>query len=148
MDRGQAPESTMEMSEDRTEILRRLDRLDERERLVISLRFGLQDGSPLTLKEIGRRIGVTREWVRKIELRAVSKLTAVTAPPASTKSPRSRQSRSQPRRPVPVAADAVGSGASTSTASTFASLASTREPAYPAHLPLARREFPAISAAS
>ena len=145
---GQAPESTMEMSEDRTEILRRLDRLDERERLVISLRFGLQDGSPLTLKEIGRRIGVTREWVRKIELRAVSKLTAVTAPPASTKSPRSRQSRSQPRRSVPVAADAVGSGASTSTASTFASLASTREPAYPAHLPLARREFPAISAAS
>ena len=80
MSGGQGPESAMEVCEDRTEILRRLERLDDRERLVISLRFGLEDGSPLTLKEIGQRIGVTREWVRKIELRAVSKLTAVTAP--------------------------------------------------------------------
>ena len=50
---------------------RRMDRLDERERIVIALRYGLGGSSPLTLKEIGRRLGVTREWVRKIELRAV-----------------------------------------------------------------------------
>ncbi|MGB0069751.1 MAG: RNA polymerase sigma factor RpoD/SigA, partial [Isosphaeraceae bacterium] len=102
MNCSQAPETAMEISEDRTEVLRRLDRLDERERLVISLRFGLLDGAPLTLKEIGRRIGVTREWVRKIEIRAVSKLTAVAAPPSSASSPRSRQPKSRPRRPVPV----------------------------------------------
>ena len=103
---SQMPETAMEISEDRTEVLRRLDRLDERERLVISLRFGLLDGDPLTLKEIGRRIGVTREWVRKIEIRAVSKLTAMTAPPSSASSPRSRQPKSRRRRPVPVPADA------------------------------------------
>ena len=38
------------------------------------LRYGLEGQLPLTLKEIGRRLGVTREWVRKIELRAVRKL--------------------------------------------------------------------------
>ncbi len=145
---AQAPETAMEIGEDRAEVLRRLDRLDERERLVISLRFGLLDGSPLTLKEIGRRIGVTREWVRKIELRAVSKLTAVAAPPSSPSSPRSRQSKSRPRRPVPVPASALAADASEPAASARAPLSKPRDPAYPAHLPLARREFPPISAAS
>jgi len=145
---AQSPETAMEISEDRAEILQRLDRLDERERLVISLRFGLLDGSPLTLKEIGRRIGVTREWVRKIELRAVSKLTAVAAPPSSPSSPRSRQSKSRPRQPVPVPASALAADASVPAASARAPLSKPRDPAYPAHLPLARREFPPISAAS
>ena len=40
--------------------------LDDRERLVLSLRYGLAGEQPLTLKEIGERLGVTREWVRKI----------------------------------------------------------------------------------
>src|SRR5271157_5582065 len=151
---AQSPETAMEIGEDRAEILQRLDRLDERERLVISLRFGLLDGgnpacgvAPLTLKEIGRRIGVTREWVRKIELRAVSKLTAVAAPPSSPSSPRSRQSKSRPRRPVPVATSALAAEASVPAASARASLSKPRDPAYPAHLPLARKEFPPISAA-
>jgi RNA polymerase primary sigma factor len=93
IDGAAAPDSTMERSEDQTEILRRLDWLDERERLVISLRFGLIDGTPRTLKEIGRRIGVTREWVRKIELRAVSKLVATSAP--LTKISRRRQPKKE-----------------------------------------------------
>jgi len=148
MNCGQAPEAALEISEDRAEILRRLDRLDERERLVISLRFGLLDGSSLTLKEIGRRIGVTREWVRKIELRAVSKLAAEAAPRSSTPSPRSGQSKSRPRQPVPVAASALAADASMPAASARAPLSMSRDPAYPVHLPLARREFPPISAAS
>jgi RNA polymerase primary sigma factor len=147
MNCGQAPETVMEMSEERAEILRRLDRLDERERLVISLRFGLLDESPLTLKEIGRRIGVTREWVRKIELRAVSKLTTAAAPPSSGSSVRTRQPKSRPCRPVPVATDALVADASVCAASTRASLGKPRDPAYPAHLPLARIDFPPISAA-
>ena len=53
---------------------RRLDRLDARERAILALRYGLEGELPLTLKEIGRRLGVTREWVRKIELRALRKL--------------------------------------------------------------------------
>jgi len=144
---AQAPETAMEISEDRAEVFRRLDRLDERERLVISLRFGLLDGSPLTLKEIGRRIGVTREWVRKIELRAVSKLTAAAAPASSPSAPRSRQSKSGPRRPVPVPASALAADASVPAASVRPPLSKPRDPAYTAQLPRARREFPPISAA-
>ena len=52
----------------------RIERLDARERTILVLRYGLEGESPLTLKEIGRRLGVTREWVRKIEVRAVRKL--------------------------------------------------------------------------
>jgi RNA polymerase primary sigma factor len=49
-------------------------RLDAREREILTLRFGLGGGGPLTLKEVGRRLGITREWVRKIERRAVALL--------------------------------------------------------------------------
>ncbi|HEU4675960.1 MAG TPA: sigma-70 family RNA polymerase sigma factor [Motilibacteraceae bacterium] len=49
------------------EIGRLLDGLDERERTVLRLRFGLDDGRPRTLDEIGRVIGLTRERVRQIE---------------------------------------------------------------------------------
>jgi RNA polymerase primary sigma factor len=52
----------------------RLECLDGRERMVLSSRYGLDNEPPLTLREIGNRLGVTREWVRKIELRAVCKL--------------------------------------------------------------------------
>lgn len=68
------PGAALEAADDRRSLLGRLDRLDDRERLVVTLRYGLGDEAPQTLKEIGRRLGVTREWVRKIELRAVQKL--------------------------------------------------------------------------
>lgn len=63
-----------EVDEERRALRGRLDRLDPRERMVVSLRFGLDGERPLTLQEVGRRLGVTREWVRKIEMRAVRKL--------------------------------------------------------------------------
>ena len=74
VDRREAPDSALEAEDERALLLRRLDRLDDRERTILSLRYGLEGDLPLTLKEIGRRLGVTREWVRKIELRAVRKL--------------------------------------------------------------------------
>jgi RNA polymerase primary sigma factor len=74
VDRREAPESAMEAADDRAFLLSRLERLDERERTILSLRYGLEGALPMTLKEIGRQLGVTREWVRKIELRAVRKL--------------------------------------------------------------------------
>jgi RNA polymerase primary sigma factor len=51
-----------------------LNTLNERERKVIQLRFGLQDGHPRTLEEVGREFGVTRERIRQIESKTLSKL--------------------------------------------------------------------------
>jgi len=68
------PEAILEADDERLTLLRRMERLDPRERTILNLRYGLEGEVPLTLKEIGRRLGITREWVRKIELRAVRKL--------------------------------------------------------------------------
>ena len=51
-----------------------LDSLAERERKVISLRFGLEDGRPRTLEEVGHEFGVTRERIRQIESKTLAKL--------------------------------------------------------------------------
>lgn len=51
-----------------------LDTLTEREREVIEQRFGLRDGSPRTLEEVGRQFNVTRERIRQIEAKALRKL--------------------------------------------------------------------------
>ena len=51
-----------------------LEGLAERERKVISLRFGLEDGHPRTLEEVGREFGVTRERIRQIESKTLTKL--------------------------------------------------------------------------
>ncbi len=51
-----------------------LDGLAERERKVISLRFGLEDGHPRTLEEVGKEFGVTRERIRQIESKTLAKL--------------------------------------------------------------------------
>jgi RNA polymerase primary sigma factor len=51
-----------------------LDSLTEREKKVIELRFGLIDGHPHTLEEVGAAFGVTRERVRQIEVKTLAKL--------------------------------------------------------------------------
>lgn len=51
-----------------------LDDLDERERTVLIKRFGLEDGFPRTLEDVGRELDVTRERVRQIEAKALRKL--------------------------------------------------------------------------
>src|SRR5438094_568852 len=51
-----------------------LHTLSEREKKVIQLRFGLMDGHPRTLEEVGREFGVTRERIRQIESKTLSKL--------------------------------------------------------------------------
>lgn len=51
-----------------------LDTLTDREREVIEQRFGLRDGSPRTLEEVGRQFSVTRERIRQIEAKALRKL--------------------------------------------------------------------------
>ncbi|MGQ9521428.1 MAG: sigma-70 family RNA polymerase sigma factor [Anaerolineae bacterium] len=51
-----------------------LDVLNERERAVLELRYGLRDGKAYTLEEVGRELGVTRERIRQIEATALRKL--------------------------------------------------------------------------
>ncbi len=58
----------------RADIQRALDALPERERQVIELRYGLRGHEPLTLEEVGRAFGVTRERIRQIENNTLKKL--------------------------------------------------------------------------
>ena len=51
-----------------------LHTLSEREKDVIEMRFGLRDGQPRTLEEVGKKFGVTRERIRQIESKTLSKL--------------------------------------------------------------------------
>jgi len=51
-----------------------LDTLGPREQAIIQLRFGLTDGHPRTLEEVGREFGVTRERIRQIESKTLAKL--------------------------------------------------------------------------
>ncbi len=67
-------EARMEEEERYLWLMRRMTRLTDLERAVITLRYGLHGSESLTWCEIGRRLGVTREWARKLELKALEKL--------------------------------------------------------------------------
>jgi RNA polymerase primary sigma factor len=54
-----------------------LEQLNEQEKSIIVLRYGLDDGEPQTLQAIGKRFGVTRERVRQVELKALEKLRRI-----------------------------------------------------------------------
>lgn len=69
-----SPEGNVESVMLREHIDSLLDDLKERERQVIVLRFGLEDGHPRTLEEVGREFNVTRERIRQIEAKALRKL--------------------------------------------------------------------------
>ncbi|MCW2631578.1 MAG: polymerase, sigma 70 subunit, RpoD subfamily [Pseudonocardia sp.] len=58
------------------DLRRVLATLDEREQQVIRMRYGLEDGQPRTLDQIGRRFGLSRERVRQIEREVMAKLRA------------------------------------------------------------------------
>lgn len=68
------PEERATSSAARSELADALARLHERERTVLELRYGLTDGQPRTLEEIGELYGVTRERVRQIEKKTLAKL--------------------------------------------------------------------------
>jgi len=68
------PEVNVENVMLREEIETLLSDLKERERQVIILRFGLEDGHPRTLEEVGKEFNVTRERIRQIEAKALRKL--------------------------------------------------------------------------
>lgn len=68
------PEGNVESVMLRQHIDTLLNDLKDRERQVIVLRFGLEDGHPRTLEEVGREFNVTRERIRQIEAKALRKL--------------------------------------------------------------------------
>jgi len=70
----EAPSDAASFTMLQDELNKVLNTLNERERKVIQLRFGLQDGHPRTLEEVGREFGVTRERIRQIESKTLSKL--------------------------------------------------------------------------
>ncbi len=64
----------------RHEISTALDELSEREAEVLKLRFGLDDGRPRTLEEVGKELGVTKERIRQIESKALGRLRLSRSP--------------------------------------------------------------------
>ncbi len=70
----ETPEGEMLRRDEMQTVLKLLDAIDEREARVLRLRFGLDGKEPLTLKQIGAEIGLTRERVRQIEVDALRKL--------------------------------------------------------------------------
>ena len=56
------------------QLLSVLDTLTPREEMVLRLRYGIDDGHPRTLEEVGKEFGVTRERIRQIEAKALRKL--------------------------------------------------------------------------
>ncbi len=73
-DTAESPFESATESLQREDVQRALDALPERERQVIELRFGLRGHEPLTLEEVGRAFGVTRERIRQIETNTLKKL--------------------------------------------------------------------------
>ena len=69
-----APSEAAAFSMLKEQLVEVLDTLTERERKVLKLRFGLEDGRARTLEEVGRQFDVTRERIRQIEAKALRKL--------------------------------------------------------------------------
>ncbi len=72
---AKTPDTEMVEADDLHHVLDLLEKMDKREAAVLRMRFGLDDEEPKTLKEIGERLGLTRERVRQIESEALGKLS-------------------------------------------------------------------------
>lgn len=73
-EKASVPADAAAMTLMREQLSEVLNTLNERERRVLSLRFGLEDGKARTLEEVGREFNVTRERIRQIESKALRKL--------------------------------------------------------------------------
>jgi RNA polymerase primary sigma factor len=71
---GKGPEALAEAENLRQHLFEILDSFPPKHRAVLSLRFGLETGTPLSLAEVGERMGVSRERVRQIEKEALRRL--------------------------------------------------------------------------
>lgn len=74
VDNSPGPDEVVETDERKQYLLSVINKLPPRQALVITMRYGLDDGKPKTLEEIGQHFGVTRERIRQIEEKGMSKL--------------------------------------------------------------------------
>lgn len=93
-DKTPSPDAAMFDEADTETIRRLLEQIDDREAKILRLRFGIDEEEPLTLKEIGQKIGLTRERVRQIEHEALKKLNDMLAEEGAAKK------KSPARKPV------------------------------------------------
>ena len=78
-DRVKMPEEELMESYDKKELRRLMDIIDQREAHVLKMRYGLDGAEPMTLREVSEKLNISREWVRKIEKKALSKLNQLMA---------------------------------------------------------------------
>lgn len=73
-ERQQSPDEVLIENDSLRHVMEMLGTMDEREATVLRMRFGLGDYEPKTLKEIGEKLGLTRERVRQIETEALNRM--------------------------------------------------------------------------
>ncbi|MBN1796276.1 MAG: RNA polymerase sigma factor RpoD/SigA [Sedimentisphaerales bacterium] len=68
------PEDGMVVTEEKRKAVKLLDRVDEREAMILRMHYGLDGREPVSLKDIGKKLGLTRERIRQIQRLALTKL--------------------------------------------------------------------------
>ena len=97
LDRYGPPELAEEIADDSVVMESRLESLDDREKRVLSMRHGFGNDGPMSLSAIARTLGVTKEGIRLIELKAAQKLRSQGVPVPSSPRARSRKKRRRRR---------------------------------------------------
>lgn len=87
------PEQVILRQIESSDIEELLDRLSDRERLILRIRYGLQDGEPRTLAETGILVNVSRERIRQVESRALRKLRMLLEPSGARRHRKKREKR-------------------------------------------------------
>jgi RNA polymerase primary sigma factor len=73
-ERASPPDITLETTDDLSQVVELLAKMDGREAAILRMRFGLDGSEPMTLKDVGDLLGLTRERVRQLECEALLKL--------------------------------------------------------------------------